>query len=383
MVATALGACGGSSSTVPMQQPPPAVEPAPTSSPSVIGTAQTELASQPEPAAPSQGSLFEQAQRCLREPLCSREQAARLYLAAADAAALPVVTEGIWAGFDCYVLLRGVGVPADPTRARRCFERVVAASDCSGGSPWLPRLELAVMWLSGRGGPADPARTQALLEGCFEDGSVQALRDEARSAGRRPGDRTHLDFCQDFPATTLAMNACAERDRLLSLREMELLAKEPQFAAQESVRKAYAAAMQAFVEYAHAHAEYDRDFYRGGSMAPLVFTGTYTALVQQRTRYLRAMAAGSYRGTEAAAQAAGKELKRVYEGVRLGTPDAQRRKLLDRAQHAFVSYRRAEIELYVAALADTHPEPAIRHQVRIDLSRARSQTLEEDLQTHR
>jgi len=334
---------------------------------------------EPEPPPPvaalPQGSLYEQATACLSDPLCPRDEATRLYLAAADADQLPVTTDGLWAGLPCYVLLRGGVASPDPARARRCFERVVAASDCRGGSPWLPRFELAVLLLSGRGGPAEPARVDGLLAGCFEDGSVQLVRQKARDAQRNPGRYTKLDFCRDLPGTTLAMNGCAQVDSELASLEALLIAKEPQFTGTRATRDAFAAAQDAFTAYAHAHAAWSRDFVRGGTMAPLVYTGTFLALVEERNAQLRAIATTTIRTSEAARKAAARELRRTYEDARLAAQDGQRRKLLDQAQHAFVGYRKAEMAVYAAVLAGQHGEQAVRGQASTDLSMARCEAI--------
>ncbi len=95
------------------------------------------------------------------------------------------------------------GASPDATKARACLEREVKSDPCGDHvSPSLARLELAVSLIDGTGGPADSKRGLALFDGCFEDASVQTVREHEAKHEAAFGS------CDAFAMTTLASSAC-------------------------------------------------------------------------------------------------------------------------------------------------------------------------------
>src|SRR5512139_2952965 len=90
----------------------------------------------PLPGPPPAEGFAAAAASCPADASCPMDRHARLLLTAADRRE---------AGVGCFQLLRGVGVAADMPRARACFAAAVEAEGkCTGSSPSLERLQLAV-----------------------------------------------------------------------------------------------------------------------------------------------------------------------------------------------------------------------------------------------
>ncbi len=253
-------------------------------------TAPTESA-EAVPASPSVAldptrarSLLADRDRCLRDTSCSRNEVARLTIAAADAGA----------STDCDLFYYGGVVPVDLARARTCYLREVEHDHCGGSSPSLARVELATMMFDGQGGPkAPPGAIRATVEGCFEDGSIDWMLAPTASTIRStltPPNRP-IDFCNDIGGTTLSMEACAdsridraETDRLLIRKDLAVKLSRPALAEE-------GAAAAAFDAFARAASELAADDARGGTMAGLDFSSELEHLIDARNAALAALSA--------------------------------------------------------------------------------------------
>src|SRR5690349_7253304 len=149
-IAAALPCLGAACDKAPVAQPepmptsaspappviaPPAEDVAPATS-EVAGAAPTSSAAALPPGTTGV-SLAEKAEACWASSTCSLEEAARLFQQADDAGAIPM---------NCFSFYYAMGVPADPKRARACFERhVQQEKGCGHQSPMFERIYLAAM----------------------------------------------------------------------------------------------------------------------------------------------------------------------------------------------------------------------------------------------
>lgn len=319
-------------------------------------------------APPIQGNdLVKKAERCLDDPRCSLEDAARLFLQADDARATDM---------DCFRFYYGVGVPMDLPRARACFERSVSAEKgYSGSSPSLERLFLGSMLVDGQGGPRETERGKGLFVDCFEDGSVTWLRQEAdqRSVGADPS-RDPLDFCDDIGGTTLSMRRCGSLELNKAAFEAQKAMKTlaPRLDAEGIVLATKAAA--AWSKVAEKDADEWSDTYRNGSMRSLIYVGRQAGREHDRAKALRSLF--DYAPGQDDPSIADKDLDREYRAA-LASRDAEGKKLLVAAQAAWRTYRTAEVALYGRALGKQHDEAAVARDITARLTRARIAALTE------
>jgi len=68
------------------------------------------------------------------------------------------------------------------------------------------------MRIDGIGGRADGPGTRALVSGCFDDASREAIFSHAAAKDAVP-DTPPLDFCKDVGGTTITMDECGARLR--------------------------------------------------------------------------------------------------------------------------------------------------------------------------
>jgi len=182
---------------------------------------------------------------------------------------------------ECLAIRHGVGRPRDLAAARRCLEAALG-TPCSGGSPDLARAELAVMYLDGQGGPAEPERAWKLLHGCFEDATVQGLREHFE----RAGPTGTFDFCSDLGGTTLTINECAAlRARSSEEARSAAVAHLRQVLPPELLDR-LGAAERAWSAFASAAADFAEDQFRGGTIATSVGLAAARGLSLERARWL-------------------------------------------------------------------------------------------------
>jgi uncharacterized protein YecT (DUF1311 family) len=319
-------------------------------------------------ATPLQGNdLVKKAEQCLDDPRCGLEDAARLFLQAADARATDM---------DCFRLYHGVGVPIDLPRARACFERSVSAEKgYRGSSPSLERLFLGSMLFDGQGGPRETERGKALFVDCFEDSSVSWLRQEAdqRAADGDPS-LDPLDFCDDIGGTTLSMQRCGalELNKAAFEAQKAMKALAPQLDAEGIVLARKAAA--AWSTVAVKDAEEWSDIYRNGSIRSLIYLGRRAAREHDRAKALQSLF--DYAPGQDDPAIADKDLDREYRAA-LASRDAEGKKLLVAAQAAWRTYRTAEVAFYRRALGKRRDEAAVARDITARLTRARIAALTE------
>lgn len=239
----------------------------------------------PGPAPPS--GFAAAAANCMTDPLCQLDRYASLVLAAADAGE---------AGTPCVQLLRGVGVPVDQSRAGACFDRAVTAEGpCTGSSPSVERLQLALMQAFGRGRPRDTTGAMKTLEGCYADGSVAAVDEVIR--GQRAGvipKLDSLDVCNaGLAQTTLHMSMCLQVDLDMLEVRAEALEKVLVGRFDKAFIERYGKVSAELTTYSEAMGRAAADVYRNGTIATLAFPGAIHGVVERRVaRWERLLRSG-------------------------------------------------------------------------------------------
>jgi uncharacterized protein YecT (DUF1311 family) len=352
---------------------PPALPaaPAPADAPSPSTSASPE--SPPTPSAsPSvpvsdPDALAKKAEICWEDPLCTLEEAARLYTLAADAGAPQI---------DCFRFYYGVGVPTDHRRARACFERAVKREGgCDDQSPSLSRIYLAAMGIDAQGGPRAIEQARALVSTCFKDMSVQGLLDaaderEGGSAGAEP-----IDFCKTIGGTTLSMMGCGQ----LALNKSTFEGQEAMKAIFPRLdgdgRRLAQRAAAAWSAFAEKEADRRSDMYRGGSLVPLAYVNRRAGLEGERAAAIRSLFDHTPGQDDLAA--ADRELEAARRAEAANAQDAEARKLLASAQAAWRAYRKAEVDLYRRALGKQHGEDVVARDISARLAKQRAAMLRE------
>ncbi|APR75502.1 Hypothetical protein A7982_00848 [Minicystis rosea] len=343
----------------------------PTSTATAIASATSAPPALPPPPSPEAvhrgDQLAGRAESCFADPRCSMSEATRLYLEADDAGASNV---------SCFRIYYGAGVPADPARARACFERVVAAErDFAGSSPSLPRIFLGLMLLDAQGGPRDRARGEKLFADCHlgnDSGVGVAAREREKSGAQKP-----IDFCEDIGGTTLDTNACAEvsRDRAVVAAYRATKEIVARLALDDEGLALWKKADTAWDRFTFDDARYAGDAYRDGSMRVAQETWISGARAGERIEVIRALLDDT-----AARKDAAREVKQAEAKARAASRDAQNKELLVAAQKAWVAYRAAELAFVRRALAKPHggEAPAAR-ALEAELDTRRAKALQESV----
>lgn len=181
---------------------------------------------------------------------------------------------------ECLALQHGVGRPRDLAAARRCLEAAIG-TPCSGESPDLARAELAVMYLDGQGGPAEPERAWKLLHGCFEDATVKGLREHFARAGPTGA----FDLCSDLGGTTFTINECGALGAWSSGEARSAAIARLRQVLPPELHDRLGAAERAWSTFAAAAAEFAGDQFRGGTVATSVGLAAARGLSLERARW--------------------------------------------------------------------------------------------------
>lgn len=305
-----------------------------------------------------------QAEQCVEDLACPAAEAERLFLAAADAPN---------DFFDCSRFLDGVGVKKDPVRGRACFERTAGKEKCDGSSPDPAMGELASLRIDGTGGPRDIAGARKLLENCFEDVTVQALRERADLVAANPSTPP-VDFCKDIGGTTLVGNECTGRTTQHERDRSNLLAKTIAAGLDEKGRPLFRAASKAFSEYVSREAALILFQYAGGSIRYILSAGRSIELEQEHGADL--VAFGTFNAptvsAEELAQAEAARAKACVDTTPADSPtdDAELREQAKSTRQAFVedqrawaAYRDAEVVFYTHVYGKAQGASKVRDAV--------------------
>jgi uncharacterized protein YecT (DUF1311 family) len=181
---------------------------------------------------------------------------------------------------DCAELYHGIGRPADPAAARRCLERSVPVR-CDGPVD-LPRAELAVMYLDGQGGAADPARGWAILEGCAPDRTLFELR---RTFATRLPTGTY-SLCASGVTAPSVFRACYAIEASLAGEARLAAARRVRAGLPRAARGSLDAAEAAWSRFLEAEIERVAKRVRTPDAAPLVRSTIIATREQDRSAWL-------------------------------------------------------------------------------------------------
>ena len=277
---------------------------------------------------------------------------------------------------ECTSYFYGIGVRKDLVRAASCFEAAMKSQQrCNGGSPSMYQLFLASIWLEGLGVKPQLDKASELMEGC-NDMAVGQIKQrlEERKKGAPPLNSS--DFCPGDGGTTMSMQDCnslARRrlDMKIALENKNNLAKfSPEIKA--TIKKTYAS----FQDFLEKSAKFYSDQNRDGSIRAQVHQAYYNEHLkvwQQEMEsciYLKPT-----KSQDEKAQVAGdKQLNDYYSKALVSDEEAQN--LLKDAQKAWLTYRDAVANLYVAAYSSNDtPEKLVHNDVVIRLTKARARDL--------
>ena len=285
----------------------------------------------PAPVPLSPEALARRAAVCFDEPLCPVADATRDFLAADDAGAPDL---------DCFRFYYGTGVPEDPARARRCFERNLAKTTCGSSSPDLERLYLAVMRVDAQGGPRDAEGARALLKDCYADVSVSGALGTKRTKGP-------VDFCRDIGGTTLSMQACAGVNDARADFGRQRAVKALFGTLDDAGKVRFGTATRAFARYEEADSTRAGDVYRGGSLRPQTEVQHGTSLLERRAKRL-ANPKGFPPASAADVTLLEGKLTALCDRLRKAA-DADGRVMFDAAETAWATYAAEELAFYTQA----------------------------------
>jgi hypothetical protein len=256
---------------------------------------------------------------------------------------------------NCARFYYGHGTAADRGRARRCFERAVAAeTGCQGASPSFDRFFLATMTLGGQGGPSQPDRARALLVDCYPDITVLTIR------GLEPG-AAQGDPCEGVAFTTVAMNECAGVIRDGVEVESAALASELEAKLSERGKQGLRLAEQRFAAFLRIDSDASSELYRGGSIQGQLKVGHQIALIRARNERLRDLLSGSQRAA-LSKEAVALKLEAAHAAARAAGDVA----LLTASDRAFEALQQAD----AVWLGDFSAAARARYLVQADAQRA-------------
>jgi hypothetical protein len=308
------------------------------------------------PASPSK-----QAEDCLAQPTCSAADAARLFVAASDAHDPDL---------DCFRFLDGAGVPRDLVRARACLERRAPELDCGGSSMSLETGELALMRIDAIGGRSDGAGGRAIVEGCFDDVSRQAILEHAAAKERDP-KTPRVDFCKDIGGTTVTAEECEGRNGTNTETARDLEAKGVVASLDAAGRDLFARSDKAFRDYVSAVGEYVYEVYIDGTIRGGMSLAAQSKLEAERVSELAAFGQFVAKDTtpqdvEAASRARTVAFHRVNPG------NAAEKAALARTEQTWEVYRDAELALYEHAFGPTQGTERVEAALRVRLESRRA-----------
>ncbi len=315
-----------------------------------------------EGGSPDSGvTASQRAEDCLASPLCAAEEAARLFIAAADARE---------PGLDCLRFLDGAGTPRDLARGRACLERQADALDCAGSSMSLEAAELALLRIDGIGGAADVAAAREFVRGCFDDVTREGVLDHATAKEHDP-KTPRVDFCKDIGGTTITNNECEGRSGKNADTRRQLQAKAVVAGLDDAGRDLFGRSEQAYADYVSAVGDYVYEVYIDGTIRGSMALAAQNKLKAKRIQDLVAFPRFVAKDTtakdvEAAERARSAAIERVHP-----EKDAEKTALL-KTQQTWEIYREAEVALYGHVFGPAQGAERVASAVRAKLEHRRA-----------
>lgn len=227
------------------------------------------------------------------------------------------------------------GASPDAAKARTCLERAMKSDSCDGGSPSLDRLELAVSLIDGTGRPADSKRGLALLDGCFEDVAVEAVREhEAKHEAA-------FTSCDSFAVTTVASTACLAEH----VANEEIWLRVVQRTMPSDRASLFAAATKAHGVYATKVGAIAYARFSGGSMRDPAMVASILAQLKRRRARIDGLVKSSTIPPAPELSRAEANAARALASA-LADAEADTVAAIDEADAAWPAYREAEVAFY-------------------------------------
>ncbi len=324
------------------------------SPPSTVGEGGPDAA-----GAPSSDS--KRAEDCLARPTCPAADAARFFAAASDSNDPDL---------DCLRFADGAGTPRDLTRARACLEHQAKALACDGSSMFLETATLVSMRIDGVGGRPDGPGARALLGGCFDDATREALLEHAAAKDRDP-KTPPVDFCKDIGGTTITVNECGARASKNAATARDLGAKAVVAGLDDEGKELFAASDTAYGDYVSAMGAFVYEVYVEGTIRGALSAATETKLTAVRVKDLeefpRFVAKAPSANDVAAAQRAS-----AAALARVSTNTAAERAALEKTQRTWETYRDADVALYEHVFGSKQGSDQVAAALRVRLALRRA-----------
>lgn len=302
----------------------------------------------------------ERAEQCLADPLCSAEEAAKLFVQSDDAKEKRAA---------CFRFLRGSGVAQDVVRGRACLERVAGSRSCDGSSAFLETAELALLRIDGIGGEQDIAGGRTLLDSCASDVTKTTILEHAKAKEANP-KTPPADFCKDIQGTTLTTNDCFARSRSEEETKAQLQAKAIARTLDDEGKRLFVIANKAYSDYANSRGSYGYEVYSDGSLRNVVFLDEEQRVEAERSKELAEFSHFSARDmSDADVSAATHATATAISSVKPDKPAEA--KALSATQTKWVVYRDAEVALYVHAFAAQGAD-RVRKTILVELEKHRA-----------
>jgi hypothetical protein len=302
-----------------------------------------------------------QAEDCLAQPTCSAADAAALFVTASDAHDPDL---------DCFRFLDGAGVARDLVRARTCLERRALALDCEGSSMSLETAELALMRIDAIGGRSDGAGGRALVEGCFDDVTRQAVLEHAAAKERDP-KTPRADFCKDIGGTTVTAEECEGRNGTNTETARDLEAKVVVASLEAAARDLFARSATAFGAYVSAMGEYVYEVYVDGTIRGGMSLAAQQKLEAERVSDLAAFRQFVAKDTAPQdVEAASRARAFAFRSVNVGT--AAEKSALAKTEQTWEAYRDAELALYEHVFGPAQGAERVEAALRVRLESRRA-----------
>lgn len=306
-------------------------------------------------------SASRRAEECLAQPSCPAAEAAALFATASDTREPDL---------DCFRFIDGAGTPRDLARGRACLERRADALACGGSSMFLGGATLALMRIDGIGGAPDVAGAGALVDGCFDDVTREAV--VAHAAARSKDPKTPpVDFCKNLGGTTITLNECEARSSKNADTARELQAKMVVAGLDDEGKALFATSDKAYGDYVEAMSDYVYEVYIDGTIRGAMSLSTQVALKAARAKDLEALPRFVAKDTTPNDVAAA-ERDAALALARVGTTTPAEKAALGKTQRTWEAYRDAEVALYAHAFGPKQGADRVAATLRVRLASRRA-----------
>jgi hypothetical protein len=315
------------------------------------------------PSDPWITTFTRRALRCLADVACSADEANRLFVAADDARE-PVE--------ECFRFLDGAGPRRDPARGRACLERAVARDGACdpGSSADFDVAQLATLWIDGVGGPTCLSQARAILAGCFDDLTRQAVLAHL-DAKESDAAAAPMMFCGEGDGTTFVANTCEANRSAAKLARSALLTKTVARSLDEEGKQLLAAANDASERYADTAGAFATQVYIEGTLRSMIGMERTQSVLDEREADLNEFTNFTAKDlSDADVQRAQRAAAVALANVATSTPEEK--SALAATQTTWTAYRASEEALYEHTFGPTQGAARVRATILVHLDEQRA-----------